>query len=58
MAKTKRNRSEYNAYMRQYMREYLAAHPDKRKEYAITKAINLLRENGYIVTRGGGSRDE
>ena len=38
---------EYLDYHRQYQRDYNAAHPERRLQWRISAAINLLKREGW-----------
>lgn len=38
---------EYLDYHRQYQRDYIAAHPERRLKWQITAAVKLLKRNGW-----------
>lgn len=41
---------EYLDYHRQYQRDYNAAHPERRLQWRITAASNLLQRQGWQLT--------
>lgn len=49
---------ERREYLRNYRRQYLHDHPDKRKQWDINRAIALLTRNGYTITAPDPARRE